>query len=75
MSFRGSRGRRDKSVRNQYKYVKQVAHDDNNAPGEGERRHPPHLKGKEIGLFYAKRSKAKKLAEKKSPKLVSNNFS
>lgn len=42
----------------------------NGEEGSSKGRHPPHLKGKEIGLYYAKRAKIKKEEEKKNPRPV-----
>lgn len=43
----------------------------NNEEGGSRGRHPSHLKGKDIGLFYAKKNKMKKENEQRDPKPVS----
>lgn len=42
----------------------------NHEEGGSRGRHPPHLKGKEIGMYYAKKSKKAKEQEQKNPKPV-----
>ena len=47
-------------------YAQRDRWEDSDQRGRGRGRHPPGLKGKEIGLFYAKRSKEKAAQDEKS---------